>query len=37
MAAYPIFQMAEVAVTRELFSRILDRITRLRPPDPALF
>ena len=32
---YAIFQMAEVAVPRELFGRILDRITRLRPPDPA--
>lgn len=28
-------QMAEVAVPRELFGPILDRITRLRPPDPA--
>jgi enoyl-CoA hydratase/carnithine racemase len=27
--------MAEVAVPRELFGRILDRIARLRPPDPA--
>ena len=33
---YVIFQMAEVAVPRELFGRILDRIARLRPPDPAL-
>jgi hypothetical protein len=32
---YAIFQMAEVAVPRELFGRILDRIARLRPPDPA--
>ena len=32
---YAIFQMAEVAVPRELFSRILYRIARLRPPDPA--
>ncbi len=29
------FQMAEVAVPRELFGRILDRIARLRPPDMA--
>jgi hypothetical protein len=28
-------QMAEVAVPRELFGRILERIARLRPPDPA--
>ena len=26
-------QMAEAAVPRELFGRILDRIARLRPPD----
>jgi hypothetical protein len=32
---YSIFQMAEVAVPRELFSRILDRIRLLRPPDAA--
>ena len=32
---YSIFQMAEVAVPRELFGRILERIARLRPPDPA--
>lgn len=32
---YAIFQMAEVAVPRELFGRILARIARLRPPDPA--
>src|SRR3989442_14045940 len=32
---YAIFQMAEVAVPRELFGRILDRIAKLRPPDPA--
>jgi hypothetical protein len=31
---YAIFQMAEVAVPRELFGRILDRIARLRPRDP---
>jgi len=30
---YAIFQMAEVAVPRELFGRILARIARLRPPD----
>jgi hypothetical protein len=29
------FQMAEVAVPRELFGRLLDRIARLRPPDLA--
>ena len=33
---YAIFQMAEVAVPRGLFGRILERIARLRPPDPAL-
>src|SRR5262245_33311866 len=32
---YAIFQMAEVAVPRELFGRILERIARLRPPDPC--
>src|SRR5882724_10498769 len=32
---YAIFQMAEVAVPRELFGRILERIARLRPPEPA--
>ena len=32
---YAIFQMAEVAVPRELFGRLLDRIARLRPPDRA--
>ncbi len=32
---YAIFQMAEVAVPRELFGRILERIARLRPPDLA--
>ena len=30
---YLVSQMAEVAVPRELFGRILDRIARLRPPD----
>ena len=30
---YAIFQMAEVAVPRELFRAILDRIALLRPPD----
>jgi len=30
---YAIFQMAEVAVPRELFRRILARIVKLRPPD----
>jgi hypothetical protein len=29
---YLVFQMAEVAVPRELFRRILDRIAGLRPP-----
>src|SRR4029453_14236002 len=32
---YLVFQMAEVAVPRELFKDILTRIARLRPPDPA--
>ena len=32
---YLVFQMTEVAVPRELFGRILERIARLRPPDPA--
>ena len=32
---YAIFQMAEVALPRELFGRILERIARLRSPDPA--
>ncbi len=32
---YAIFQMAEVAVPRELFGRILARIARLRLADPA--
>jgi Transposase DDE domain group 1 len=32
---YAIFQMAEVAVPREPFGHLLDRIARLRPPDPA--
>src|SRR5262249_44289077 len=32
---YLVFQMAEVAVPRELFGRLLNRIARLRPPDPA--
>jgi hypothetical protein len=30
-ARYPVFQMAEVAVPRELFRRILDLIHDLRP------
>jgi hypothetical protein len=33
---YLVFQMAEVAVPRELFRSILDRIAELRPPDLAL-
>ena len=32
---YLVFQMAEVAVPRELFGCLLDRIARLRPPDPV--
>ena len=32
---YLVFQMAEVAVPRELFRGILNRIARLRPPDLA--
>ncbi len=32
---YLVFQMAEVAVPRELFGRLLERIARLRPPHPA--
>jgi len=32
---YLVFQMAEVAVPRELFRGILERIARLRWPDPA--
>ncbi len=33
---YVIFQMAEVAVTRDLFADILSHIDRLRPkPSPA--
>ncbi len=30
-ASYIFFQMAEVAVSREVFALILDRINRLRP------
>ncbi len=33
---YTTFQLAEVAVTRNLFSAILDRITRLAIPPPVL-
>jgi hypothetical protein len=32
---YAVLQKAEVAVPRELFGRILERIARLRPPDSA--
>ena len=32
---YLVFQMAEVAVPRELFRRLLDRIATLRPPAVA--
>ena len=34
-ARYSVFQMAEVAVPRELFRRILDMIDDLRPREPA--
>lgn len=34
-ARYAVFQMAEVAVPRELFGRILDMIDDLRPREPA--
>ena len=34
-ARYSVFQMAEVAVPRDLFGRILAMIAALRPPDPA--
>lgn len=34
-ARYAIFQMAEVAVLRDLFRRILDLIDDLRPQEPA--
>jgi hypothetical protein len=30
------FQLAEVAVTRNLFAAILDRIERLAPPPPVI-
>ena len=32
---YLVFQMAEVAVPRELFRQLLDRIAMLRPPAVA--
>jgi hypothetical protein len=32
---YLVFQMAEVAVPRELFGHLLDRIAKLRPRDPG--
>ena len=32
---YVTFQMAEVAVPRELFAAVLQRIRRLRPQQPA--
>jgi hypothetical protein len=32
---YLVFQMAGVAVPRELFGRLLYRIARLRPPSPV--
>ncbi len=32
-ARYVIFQMAEVAIPRELFRAILERIRRLKPPE----
>lgn len=34
-ARYAVFQMAEVAVPRDLFRRILERIDDLRPRAPA--
>ena len=34
-ARYSVFQMAEVAVPRDLFRRILDMIDDLRPREPA--
>jgi hypothetical protein len=34
-ARYSVFQMAEVAVPRDLFRRILTMIAKLRPPDPG--
>ena len=34
-ARYAVFQMAEVAVPRDLFRRILDLIDDLRPREPA--
>ena len=34
-ARYAVFQMAEVAVPRDLFRRILDMIDDLRPREPA--
>jgi hypothetical protein len=33
---YVTFQLAEVAVTRNLFAAILDRITRLALPPPVV-
>jgi hypothetical protein len=30
-AKYVVFQLAEVAIPRKLFARILERIARLRP------
>jgi hypothetical protein len=35
-AKYVTFQLAEVAVTRDLFAAILDRIERLALPPPAV-
>ena len=35
-AKYVTFQLAEVAVTRNLFAAILDRIARLAIPPPIL-
>ena len=34
-ARYAVFQMAEVAVPRELFERVLALIESLRPGEPA--
>lgn len=34
-ARYNVFQMAQVAVPRDLFGRIRTMIAMLRPPDPV--
>jgi hypothetical protein len=33
-ARYTVFQMAEIAVPREMFRRVLDMIGKLRSPEP---